>query len=286
MEVAMSMLRHSLTLPVLMAALAAPLASAAEPRARSALPTPEQVTAQIMEVDWNLKHSSVSVRLDASTRSRSERLLDRARDEIAAGHLKTARGLIRQAAVPLVAMKPSEQTVAHPSRVRQLVEMRATLKSITRGAEEIALQKGLENTLVADTRAVIQRSEDLQRAGQFTRAKQHLQERSQVVNTLVAEWRDGRELVVRAPDSRDEKQWYDGVRRIDERRQITEYLIVEAKAEGIDPAPLHEALSVADRSLETASGHAKERRWDQAYRSLDLAYAQIEASWKKVGIEW
>ena len=274
-----------LAVPAICFALSAPVAAAPAP-AGSTVPSAEQLTAQAMEIDWNLKHSSVAARIDAGTRARSERLLDRARGEIAAGHLRTARELLRQAATPLVAMKPAPQAAAHPNRSRQLAEMRSALESITRGAEQIAREKGLETTLAADTRAAIRRSEDLQRAGQPTRALQHLQQRYRAVKTQVAEWRDGREFVVRAPDARDAQQWDDGVRRIDERRQITEYLIVEARAEGVDPAPLQEALSLADRSLQLASVHANDRRWDQAYQVLELAYAQIEASWRKVGIEW
>ena len=250
------------------------------------MPTADQLTAQVMEVDWNLRHSSVSTRLDAATMARSERLLDRARDEIGAGHLKTARDLIRQAALPLTTMKPVAQAASHPNRSRQLVELRTTLESITRGAEEIAREKGMSTTLAADTRAAIRKSESLQRAGQPTRAIEHLQQRYAAVQETIASWRDGREFVVRAPERRDERQWDDGVRRIDERRQITEYLIVEAKAEGIDPTPLFEALSTADQTLQAASSHASARRWDQAYRTLDIAYAQIEASWKQVGVEW
>ena len=162
----MSQIRNALRVPVLCLALAfaAPAVAATAP-ANIPAPNAQQLTARIMEVDWNLKNSSVAARLDATTRARSERLLDRAREEIEAGHLKTAQGLIRQAAVPLVAMKPAHQAVAHPSRARELVEMRTTLKSISRGAEEIAREQGIENTLVADTLRVIRRSEELQRAG-------------------------------------------------------------------------------------------------------------------------
>ena len=103
---------------------------------------------------------------------------------------------------------------------------------------------------------------------------------------MSAKLRDGKVLVVKAPEFRDARQWEEGLRRIDERRYLTEYLLVEARAEGLDERPLVDALAIADRSTETANALAREKRWDQAYASLELAYLQIEDQWRKAGIDW
>ena len=239
---------------------------------------------QIRETDWNLKHSSVAPTIDRATQSRSAALLERARAEIAAGHLRTAQDLIRQAARPLVEMDMTE--VAHPDPTRQFSDLRAALESITIGAEAVAREKGKPMTLQPASRQAIARSERLLKQGRTDDAMETLRKRYVEVKQTVATLRDGDLVVIRAPDGRDAKHWEDGLRRMDERRYLTEYLIIEARAEGIDDAPLHEALAIAQRSVKTAEDHARVQRWDQAYASLDLAYVQIEEQWKKVGLEW
>ena len=252
----------------------------------AAAPADDRLLRQIDETAWNLEHSSVAPRIDAEQRKRALQQLDQARQELAAGHRKTAQGLIRQASSPLVAMSPASQSTSHPNRIRQLSELRATVRSITEGAQQVARDKGVTTQVALDTRKALRRSESLQRQGRTTEAIDLLQQHYEQVQGKVATWRNGDLFVVRTPEGRDAGQWEDGVRRIDERKQLTEYLIVEARAEGIDPSPLYEALRIADTSLEKASTYASDQRWDQAYRSLELAYAQIEESWKQVGVEW
>ena len=243
---------------------------------------------QIDETDWSLKYSSVAPRIDAAQQLRSAALLARAREEIAVRHLRTAQDLIRQAAAPLVAMtsSPSDLATSHPEPRRQLEELTSALVSISEGADQIAREKGIAAPLLDETRAALRQSDELQHQGKPQLALELLNQRYAAVQAMVARWRDGGLFIVKAPDGRDQNQWEDGVRRIDERKQLTEYLITEANAEGIDATPLFEALSIADDSLQAATGYASSQRWDKAYRSLDLAYARIEASWKKVGIEW
>lgn len=238
----------------------------------------------LRETDWNLKHSSIAPTIDRATRGRSAALLERARTEIAAGHLRTAQDLIRQAARPLVEMDTA--MVAHPDPTRQFNDLRAALESITIGAEAVAREKGKPMALQPASRQAIARSEQLLEQGQTDDAMATLRERYVEVKQTVATLRDGDQIVIRAPDGRDAAHWEDGVRRMDDRRHLTEYLIIEARAEGIDDAPLQEAMSIAERSLKTAEEHARLQRWDQAYASLDLAYVQIEEQWKKVGLEW
>lgn len=252
----------------------------------AAAPADDRLHRQIDETAWNLQHSSVSTRIDAGQKQRALRLLEQARQELAAGHRKTAQGLIRQAASPLVAMSPASQSASHPDRLRQLSELRETVRSIADGAVEVAREKGVSTPIALETRKVLRRSDALQRQGRTTQAIELLQKHYAQVQVQVAAWRDGDRFVIRAPDGQDAAQWDDGRRRIEDRRALTEYLIVEARAEGIDPSPLYEAIRIADTSLEKASSYASSQRWDQAYRTLDLAYAEIEGSWKKVGVEW
>ena len=251
---------------------------------------PEQAEAlqqQADEIDWNLRNSSISTRVTVKQMSRSQSLLSKARSEIAAGHYRTARNLLRQAAAPLVTM--TALAPAHPDQRRMVSEIQAALNSITEGAAEIAREKGdsrAQSELMAETRSAIRKSQVLLRQSKTAQAAELLQDRYAEVQRLVALWRDGANLIVKAPKFGDESQWQDGLRRIDERKQLTEYLIIEAKADDIDPAPLYAALNIADRSVKTASDYAARKQWDEAFRSLDLAYVQIEATWKEVGLEW
>jgi len=268
---------------VLMTALVATLFM---PVATLAVPDAAELERRIAETDWNLKYSSVSKVLDAGTQSRADALLVKARGEIAVGNLRTARDLIEQAGEPLWTMRSEGKAGNHPDQSRQYAELKDVLLSITAGTEKAALADGKKITLQADTQAAVRKAESLQRGGKTEQAIVVLRERYTAVATVAAKLRDGKLLIVKAPEFRDARQWTDGLRRIDERRNLTEYLLVEARAEGLDEGPLIDALAIADRSTETANALAREKRWDQAYASLELAYLQIEDQWRKAGIEW
>lgn len=67
---------------------------------------------------------------------------------------------------------------------------------------------------------------------------------------------------------------------------MTELLITEASAEGIDPAPLHAGLKQAEQLRMEATRMAEGQRWDKAMQSLEVAYVKFEDSWRQVGLEW
>lgn len=260
--------------------VAVPAAAAPTTPARDAL------LERIGETEHSLRHSSVAGRIDEARRARSIRLLDDARQAVADGHLKTARELLRQAAAPLAAMSNGPATARDSGNARRTAELRAALESISDGAAAIATSPAEADRVRTATRQAIDRSRALERRGKTGAALTVLRDRYLTVQATVAGWRDGKEFVVRTPDARDAAQWPDALRRIEERRLMTEALIAEAQAEGIDTAALHQALAAAESSVVQATGLAGAARWDQAYRTIDLAYAQIETSWRSIGIEW
>lgn len=268
----------ALTAVLLAAALAA---SAAE-----SPPADRELMRQIEAMRWSLNHSSSASRIDAGQRARSEDLLERARVEAMRGRIYVARDLVDQAAEPLAAMSPAAMAAPHPDPWRQFDELRSALDSITEGAALIVDSAETAGVLYAETAAAIRRSDALKRDGATNEALRVLHARYNAVQMIVAARRDGRLLVVELPRDRGAAQWSDGVRRIDDRKELTHVLILEAQAEGIDATALRSALATADESFRTASDHAAGQRWDQAFRWLDRSYALLEESWKSVGIEW
>jgi hypothetical protein len=245
-----------------------------------------QLAQEIERLDWNLRHSSVAPKLSPETQGRSLNRIDEARKALAAGDTRLAEDLAAEAALPLTTVAIRGPLDSHPEKLRYFREIRQALLSITDSAERIAREEGQPRDYRGATLVAIARAEHELKAGEVKAAFATIGGRYDEVSRVAADYRRGRSFYVRAPEWRDERQFADGIRRIDERRFLTEALIVEAQAEGIDQTPLIEALAIASTSLAQATAYAGEQRWEQAYQSLELAFAEIEDRWRRVGLDW
>lgn len=237
-------------------------------------------------IEWNLKNSSVASRVNKNTLDNSLALLGNARREIAAGKLNAAERLIDRAALPLHEMTPAAMAGQHPDTVALLAERSEALASITEGAEAIARERNTSTDFAAQARAALARSLALQQRGQLNKARAVVDEAYAMVQQELARRRNGETYYVPIAKGPADAQWADGLRRFEERKQLTEYLIQEADAGGLDTAPLLFGLRAADDSRRVATEQAKAQRWDLALQSLDQAYLNFENSWKEVGLEW
>ena len=241
---------------------------------------------QINDTEWSLRNSSVASTISRSVMDSSLKLLDAARIEIAAGRPARADQLLSQAARPLYEMSPAALAGKHPDQRQWLAERRETLAAIADGSEKIAAQQGSSTEFAKMSRSAIQRSLEMEQQGKPDKALAIINEAYAVVQQQVAQQRNGVTLYLPIAAGPADQQWADGLRRYEERKQITEYLISEARAEGVDTTPLQSGLLAAERSWQEATGMAESRRWTQAMRSLDIAYLQIEDAWRVVGIDW
>lgn len=237
-------------------------------------------------IEWNLKNSSVASRLDKNTLANSLALLGNARREITAGKLNAAERLIDRAALPLHEMTPAAMAGRHPDTAALLAERSEALASITEGAEAIARERDTSTDFAAQARAALARSLALQQRGQLNKALAVVDEAYAMVQQEMARRRNGETYYVPIAKGPADAQWADGLRRFEERKQLTEYLIQEADAGGLDTAPLLFGMRAADDSHRVATEQAKAQRWDLALQSLDQAYLSFENSWKEVGLEW
>lgn len=237
-------------------------------------------------IEWNLKNSSVASRLEKPTLDKALSLLANARHEIAAGKLNAAERLIDTAALPLHEMTPEAMAGRHPDTAALLAERSKTLASITEGAEEIAREKNASTDFAAQARAALARALALEQRGQLSKALAVIDEAYLVVQKQVARLRDGETYYLPIAKGPADAQWTDGLRRFEERKQLTEYLIQEADAGGLDTAPLLFGMRAADDSRRVATEQAQAKRWDLALQTLDQAYLSFEQSWKQVGLEW
>lgn len=237
-------------------------------------------------IEWNLKNSSVASRVDKTALDKSLALLGNARREIAAGKLNAAERLIDTAALPLHEMTPEAMAGRHPDTAALLDERRETLASITEGAEETARERKAPTDFAAQARAALARSLALQQRGQLNQALAVIDEAYAMVQKEVARLRNGETYTVPIAKGPADAQWADGLRRFEERRQLTEYLIREADASGLDSTPLLFGMRAADASRRVAAEQAQAKRWDLALQLLDQAYLSFEQSWQQVGLEW
>jgi len=254
-------------------------AAAGNPEAQKAL-------AQIDDMEWSLRHSSVAAVLTPEQRERSLNLIGRARSEVGEGHWKTALELTRRAGRPLAEMAPTALGGKHPDARDRISDLKSTMASILDVAEGIAREKSQSTSFVDEARAALVRADQLATAGQVDAADAAIAAAYARLQGEVASLRSGDQFVLDVPKGFTQREWSDGIRRYDERIQLSRYLLIEAQAEGIDPAPLLDAMTAAEASLAQATRMALADRWDQAYRSLDVSYLQLEESWRRMGVDW
>ena len=246
----------------------------------------KQLAQEIEMLDWNLRHSSVAPSLAPNTQQDSLAKIERARQALGSGDTRLAEDLAAEAALPLTTVAQRDDLGSHPDRLRYFREIRQALLSITDSAERISLEQGTARDYRSDTLVALARAEYELKAGNVEAAFAIIGDRYDAVSQSAADYRRGQTYTIAAPEWSDGRHFQDGVRRIDERRTLTEYLILEAQAEGIDQTPLREALAIAKASLAQATGYAEQEHWDKAYASLELAFAEIEDRWRMVGLEW
>ena len=244
------------------------------------------VESQIADTEWSLKHSSVAGTIDKIVQDASLNLLARARSEMAAGNIRTAQELARRAARPLVEMAATAQAGKHPDQGEHLRDLIAATASIIDGAAKIASEKQSPAVFLSLSRESLREAQELAASGQPDAAKSLLLHVYSEVQSEVARLRAGDRLVIDLPAEGGERAWSDGVRRLDERRQLTDYLILEAESVGIDPSPLRAGIAAAELSANAAREMAREKRWDLALLALETAYLRHEDSWRAVGVEW
>lgn len=261
------------------------LAGAAE--AKPAKPTYSMVLLQqIKEVEWNLKFSSIASSLKPSVLDRCLIMIDDARSAVAAGNLRAASDLVERAALPLHEMSPEAMAGKHPDKRLLLNEKQETLVSITDSSEKIAREKGLPTGFADTARAALKRSNELNDQGKPEKALEVIDQAYLDVQRQVARLRDGETFYLPIAEMPADRKWSDGLRRFNERKLLTEYLIIEASEDGIDTSALTAGMQAAEDSRKKAAELAQAQRWDQAMQSLEVAYAKFESSWKAVGLEW
>ncbi|HEY5764353.1 MAG TPA: hypothetical protein VIS73_14180 [Rhodocyclaceae bacterium] len=246
----------------------------------------KQLAQEIEMLDWNLRHSSVAPSLAPRTQQDSLDKIERAKEALGSGNTRLAEDLAAEAALPLTTVARKDDLGSHPDQLRYFREIRQALLSITDSAERISDEQGAARDYRSDTLVALAQAEYELKAGNVEAAFAIIGDRYDAVSQSAADYRRGQTFTIAATEWRDGKQFQDGVRRIDERRALTEYLILEAQAEGIDQTPLREALAIAKASLAQATGYAQQEHWDKAYASLELAFAEIEDRWRMVGLEW
>lgn len=236
--------------------------------------------------EWSLRHSSVSKSIPLAVVDVSIATLSRARQELAAGNLRTARDILERASQPLSYMSAEAMAGRHPDEQSRIAETRQTLESIIDAAERIAFEKKEQDGFIARAREAVRQSDALLDAGQTQAADQVLQQAYKNVSLRIAEMRSGELFYIPAPSGMTDSDWRDGLRRIEERREITRYILLEARADGIDVAPLEQGSIKAEALVGSAAAYAGERRWDLALATLDRAYVEYEQSWRTVGVDW
>ncbi len=240
----------------------------------------------IAVAEWSLKHSSASRTIPPAVLDNSLLLLARARTELSAGNARTAQELIRRANRPLIEMEGHASRGKHPDAMRHVQEMRSTLVSIIDAAERVAAEESAPAGFIAAARQSLQRADELLAGQKTDQARELMAQVYLETQQRIADLRKGDAFYIAAPNTLTAADWDDGLRRIDERRQITGYLLLEARAEGIDIEPLQVGAREAEAAVAEAARLADARRWDQALQRLDVAYARYEESWRAVGIEW
>jgi hypothetical protein len=277
-------------LSMLLAALFTASTLAEMAHAAPPAPTPGHALANDIEVaEWNLKHSSVAATITPDALSQSLALLSRAREELGRGHVKTAQDLTRRASQPIIHMQELALKGKHPDPGLYSETIRQSLVSIMEAAERIAQEKSAPRVVLDVVRESLRRSDELLALKQLAPSHDLLLQAYAQIQQYVADLRQGDHFYIQARPAAGNMaaaDWNDGLRRMEDRRAITDYLRLEAQAQGVDIQPLQAGVTQAEAAFEQAASMARQERWDQALRTLDVAYVRYEESWRAVGVEW
>lgn len=246
----------------------------------------KEVSHEIDFTAWSLQHSSLSKTINKYVLDGSLSSLQRAQEELGLGNLRTAREWIRKASVPLVQMQEDAMAGKHPDPLAYKLEIRETLSSLLPVAEQIAAEKSSATDFIDAARSAMTKSDALLKTGQFDTARTLLEQTYAAVQQQIAELRRGDFFYLTATRTARPEDWLDGLNRIEERRAISQYLIIEAQSEGTDTLPLQSGLQLAEATVADAAQLALDKQWAQALEKLDLAYAQYETSWRAAGVDW
>jgi len=246
--------------------------------------TNSEISREIDVAEWSLKHSSISARISEFVLDNSKQSLQRAREEVANGNLRTAREWVRRASQPLAQM--NDTTGKHPDPIAYKLEIRDTLHSLLPVAEQLAAEKSASMAFIADARQDIARSDALQQERRLDAAHEVIEKAYRRVQQHIADLRNGDVFYLPAPRTASAADWLDGLNRVEERRTISRYLLIEAQAEGKDLLTLESGLQMAEATVSEATRYALEKQWGRALEKLDLAYAQYETSWRAAGVDW
>lgn len=246
----------------------------------------KEVSKEIEVTEWTLNHSSVARTITTDVLDKSMSGLQRARQELDNGNLRTAREWIRKASQPLVRMDDAAMTGKHPDPLAYKLEIRETLQSLLPVAERIAAEKSAPADFIVAARAALSRGDALLQSRQFDAARAVLENADLDVRHRLAELLRGDYFYLAVPRTARAEDWLDGLSRIEERRVISRYLMIEAESEGADILPLQSGLQIAEATVAQAELFAQDMQWARALDKLDSAYAQYEATWRAVGVDW
>jgi len=245
-----------------------------------------EVAKAIEQAEWSFSRSSLAPVIEINVMDKSRGLLERSRQELAQGKVRTARELVDRAMEPLAQMRSGAMAGKHPDQRQYKDGLRQTLLSLLPEAQRIAREKRVSEAFVADGRAAVEHSDALLAEGQVEAAQQALMTAYETVQQRLAGLRSGDDFYLAIPQLPESEQWSDGLRRIEERRIISQYLLVEAESSGIDVAALQSGIRRAEEIVADAEHLATQSRWMPALERLELAYIQYEDSWRTAGVEW
>lgn len=252
---------------------------------RGAEPAAE-VARAIEWAEWSLERSSLAPVIDKHVMDNSTRLLERSREELVAGNVRTARELVDRAMAPLAEMRPESMSGRHPDQLNYKEGLRQTLLSLLPEARRIAREKRAADAFVDEAQAAVERSDAMLAAGDHEAARRALAQAYESVLQRVAGLRSGDDFYLAIPQLPEPEQWSDGLRRIEERRIISQYLMIEAEYSGLDIAALESGVRRAEEVVADAERLATQSSWSPALEKLELAYVLYEDSWRSAGVEW
>lgn len=256
------------------------------PPASASTDSAAEVAKAIELAEWSYERSSLSAVIEANVVDKALKTLERSRSELAQGNVRTARELADRAMAPLAEMRVDAMSGKHPDQRLYKEGLRQTLLSLLPEAQRIAREKRASDAFVAEARAAVERSDALLAGGDGDAARQLLVAAYEAVQQRLAGLRSGDDFYLAIPQLPQTEQWSDGLRRIEERRIISQYLLIEAEQSGLDVAALQSGIRQAEETVAAAERLATQSRWATAMAQLELAYVQYEDSWRTAGVEW
>ncbi len=249
-------------------------------------PSPDEVQDRIRIMQSSVTDSSVSDRYSEGERESKLTLLERAREQAAAGNQTTALDLVEEAGRLLYPMERDERvTLTDAKREAWLREIDRVMAALLPAAFGIAEEKGLPDQDLMTAASLREHGLAKLSAGDLDAADNLMVDAYNRMQSAVARLRSGDLLTIGLERDDPRLAWAEAKRRYQDWQVTADWMAAIAPTLEADADAIAGGRSEADAIYRDAIALAERGQWQAAVETIDRAYLVMEDRWREAGID-